>query len=87
VLWELFFMLVVLKIPVVYLCAVVWWAIRAEPHPLEGAVVAGGGTPPDCGWRDDARRRRGGPRGSGVRGRFVGARRAALPAQARRVVA
>ena len=30
-------MLVVLKIPVVYLCAVVWWAIRAEPQPLEGA--------------------------------------------------
>ena len=30
-------MLVILKIPVVYLCAVVWWAIRAEPQPLEGA--------------------------------------------------
>ena len=30
-------MLVILKIPVVYLCAVVWWAIRAEPRPLEGA--------------------------------------------------
>ena len=31
-------MLVILKIPVVYLCAVVWWAIRAEPRPLEGAA-------------------------------------------------
>ena len=30
-------MLVILKIPVVYLCLVVWWAIRAEPEPLEGA--------------------------------------------------
>ena len=30
-------MLVILKIPVVYLCAVVWWAIKAEPRPLEGA--------------------------------------------------
>ena len=30
-------MLVILKIPVVYLCWVVWWAIRAEPQPLEGA--------------------------------------------------
>ena len=40
-------MLVVLKIPVVYLCAVVWWAIRAEPRPLEGAgVVASLGPPP-----------------------------------------
>ncbi|MDF2751219.1 MAG: hypothetical protein K0T00_2395, partial [Gaiellaceae bacterium] len=38
-LWELVFMLVVLKIPVVYLCAVVWWAIKAEPEPLQGARV------------------------------------------------
>ena len=30
-------MLVILKIPVVYLCLVVWWAIRAEPRPLEPA--------------------------------------------------
>ena len=30
-------MLVILKIPVVYLCAVVWWAIKAEPRPHEGA--------------------------------------------------
>jgi hypothetical protein len=31
VLWEAIFLLVILKIPVVYLCAVVWWAIKAEP--------------------------------------------------------
>ena len=30
-------MLVVLKIPMIYLAAVVWWAVRAEPQ------VAGGG--------------------------------------------
>jgi hypothetical protein len=36
-LWEAVFMLVVLKLPVVYLCLVVWWAIKAEPRPLEGA--------------------------------------------------
>jgi len=65
-------MLVVLKIPVVYLCAVVWWAIRAEPHPLEGAgTVASLGPKPECDWR--ARRaqfRRGpAPRRSGPRGR------------------
>jgi hypothetical protein len=29
--WEAIFMLVVLKIPMVYLAVVVWWAIRAEP--------------------------------------------------------
>ena len=44
-------MLVILKIPVVYLCAVVWWAIRAEPLPLEGAGrLAPLPTPPECGW-------------------------------------
>ena len=38
-LWELLFMMVVLKIPIAYLCIVVWWAIRAEPRPLEGAAL------------------------------------------------
>ncbi len=38
-LWEALFMLVLLKIPIVYLCMVVWWAIRAEPHE-EGPAVA-----------------------------------------------
>jgi hypothetical protein len=33
-------MMLVLKIPIVYLCAVVWWAVKAEPRPLEGAAVA-----------------------------------------------
>ena len=37
--WELVFMLVLLKIPLVYLCMVVWWAIRAEPRE-EQPVVA-----------------------------------------------
>ncbi|MGZ8698077.1 MAG: hypothetical protein ACXWZ1_12065 [Gaiellaceae bacterium] len=51
-LWEAVFMLIVLKIPVVYLCAVVWWAIRAEPDPLEGAgVVASVDPRPPCDWR------------------------------------
>ena len=30
-------MMVILKIPIVYLCGVVWWAWRAEPKPPEGA--------------------------------------------------
>ena len=29
VVWEAIFLLVILKIPVVYLCCVVWWAVRA----------------------------------------------------------
>ncbi|MHB1243180.1 MAG: hypothetical protein ACYC1P_07265 [Gaiellaceae bacterium] len=60
-LWELVFMLVILKIPVVYLGAVVWWAIRAEPQPPEGAVrLAPLPAGPGCDWRPrraDGRRR------------------------------
>jgi hypothetical protein len=37
VVWEFIFLMVILKIPILYLCAVVWWAVRAEPKPLEGA--------------------------------------------------
>jgi hypothetical protein len=46
--WEAVFMLLVLKIPLVYLCFVVWWAIRAEPRPQEPAalVPAISDTPP-----------------------------------------
>lgn len=69
-------MLVVLKIPVVYLCAVVWWAIRAEPRPLEGAGrLAPLGPGPECDWRSRRARllRRGPlPRGSGGRRRTPG---------------
>ena len=38
--WEVVFMLVLLKIPLVYLCMVVWWAIRAEPRDEQPAVAA-----------------------------------------------
>jgi hypothetical protein len=38
VLWEAVFLLLVLKIPIVYMCMVVWWAIRAEPREEEPAV-------------------------------------------------
>lgn len=40
--WEAIFLLVVLKVPVLYLCWVVWWAVRAKPappEPLEPALV------------------------------------------------
>lgn len=33
-------MLVLLKIPLVYLCMVVWWAIRAEPRDEQPTVAA-----------------------------------------------
>lgn len=38
--WELVFLMVILKIPIVYLGLVVVYAIRAEPAPEEGAAVA-----------------------------------------------
>lgn len=63
-------MLVLLKIPIVYLCMVVWWAIRAEPldeRPPVGAPVTdtplappGRSRPPRSGRRVDGDRR--GPR-------------------------
>ena len=72
--WEAVFMLVVLKIPIVYLCLVVWWAIRAEPRPLEGARVVSTEPEPVIGprswfWRRrvSPRRLRPGPHGSPVR--------------------
>ena len=52
-------MLVLLKIPLVYLCMVVWWAIRAEPreeHPV--AVVPVADTPSSpSGWSRPTRER------------------------------
>ena len=33
-------MLVLLKIPLVYLCMVVWWAIRAEPREEQPVAPA-----------------------------------------------
>src|SRR6266516_1534303 len=37
--WELVFLMVILKIPIVYLCFVVYYAIKATPRPEEGAEV------------------------------------------------
>jgi hypothetical protein len=73
VLWELVFMLLILKIPVFYLCGVVWWAIKAEPRPLEGAPLpARLDSPPGCDWRSRARGLR--PLPGGGNGRFSGPR-------------
>ena len=39
--WEIVFMLVILKIPIVYIAVVIWWAIKAEPEhgELVGVTV------------------------------------------------
>ncbi|HSI96738.1 MAG TPA: hypothetical protein VK926_00105 [Gaiellaceae bacterium] len=56
--WEAVFMLVVLKIPVVYLGIVVWWAIRAEPTTGAGGDPVGVLAPLEpCGWSEWSRRR------------------------------
>jgi hypothetical protein len=65
--WEGIFMLLVLKIPLIYLAAVVWWAIRAEPATDDGSGGDGALVSlSPCGWEDWKRGRRG--RGGG-RGR------------------
>jgi len=61
--WELIFMVLILKIPLVYVCWVVWWAIKAEPViGSEGEPVHQMNWKP---WRrpDRPRPRRGGPHG------------------------
>lgn len=34
--WAVVFLMVILKIPIVYLCSVVYYAIKAEPRPGRG---------------------------------------------------
>lgn len=76
-------MLVILKIPVIYLCAVVWWAIRAKPRPLEPAFRAiAAETDPRPSRRFLRIRQRGprrGPHGSPSRGYRTRAARARVP--------
>jgi hypothetical protein len=72
-------MLVILKIPMVYLAVVVWWAIRAEPSPGGGGPETARAFVPltPCGWDEWKRRRslssarprprRPSPHGTGVR--------------------
>lgn len=67
--WELIWLMVIMKIPILYLCWVVYWAIKAEPRPEEPASLVpaedspGGGD----GWRPTRRPRRPGPHGRPTR--------------------
>ncbi len=80
--WEAVFFLLVLKIPIIYLAVVVWWAIRAEPEKGEPAAVAAvTDTPPEgpgLGVRDRPTRRPfvGRPHGRLVAGRRTASARA-----------
>jgi hypothetical protein len=63
--WEFIFLMVVLKIPVIYLCLVVYWAIRGEKGPAEGApLVAVPDIEPRSPWSPNSRRRPRGPHDS-----------------------
>jgi hypothetical protein len=83
--WEFIFLMLVLKLPIVYLCAVVWWAVKAEPKPPEPAFTLVTEEPPP--WRPRRRptRRLGGPHAaSGRVARRSVQRRAAVTARASR---
>ena len=87
--WEAIFLLVILKIPIVYLCCVVYWAIKAEPKPEEGAallpVVAEPDPRPGWSWQPRLDRpRRGGPHGSPARSYSRGRVPALVRAEAER---
>ena len=42
--WAVFWLAVILKIPIVALLTLVWWAIRAEPEPVTGPEDGEGGS-------------------------------------------
>jgi hypothetical protein len=44
--WAIFWMAVVLKIPVIALLWIVWWAIRSEPAPAGETADGDGGVRP-----------------------------------------
>jgi hypothetical protein len=76
--WEFVFMMFVLKLPIVYLIGVVWWAIRAAPDPYEPATLVPAAVEPPstrspCAWRAGLRPRA--PRGPRPRVAAAGARR------------
>jgi len=77
--WEFIFLMVVLKIPIIYLCLVVYWAVRGNDRPLEPAPVTAK-DPDRHPWRPRAPRRpRRGPHGSPPRRYARVRRRTAAP--------
>jgi hypothetical protein len=67
--FELVFLMVILKIPIVYLCGVVYYAIKATPKPEAGADVTAELDPDDRGpgYRRRTHRLRPRPHGGPVR--------------------
>jgi hypothetical protein len=77
--WELIWLMVIMKIPIVYLCWVVYWAIKSEPRPEQPAALVAtddGSEPP---WRPSRHPRRPGPHGRPTRS-YARSRRAPVRA-------
>lgn len=78
--WELIWLMVIMKIPILYLCWVVYWAIKSEPRPVEPAALVVADDGPDATpWRPNHRLPRQGPHGRPTRG-YARTRRAPVRA-------
>jgi hypothetical protein len=68
--WEFVFLMLIMKLPIAYLCFVVYWAVKSEPRPPEFAALPARVEPePRSPWaRPSHRPRRHGPHGSPKRG-------------------
>jgi hypothetical protein len=66
--WEFVFLMLIMKLPIAYLCIVVYWAVKAEPRPPEFAALPARLEPPEPRppWSRPTRMRprRRGPHGS-----------------------
>ena len=65
--WELIWLMVIMKIPILYLCWVVYWAIKSEPRPEEPATITAGIDNGPRGWQPRRRPRHRGPHGRPTR--------------------
>ena len=72
--------MLIMKIPIIYLCWVVYWAIKSEPRPEQPASLVASGDDSDPNpWRPTRRPRRPGPHGRPTRG-YARTRRATVRA-------
>jgi hypothetical protein len=67
--WELIWLMVIMKIPILYLCWVVYWAVKSEPEHEEpvASLVRSADDGPSSAWQPRRRPRRPGPHGHPTR--------------------